>query len=251
MKKQQVSDHRDICDYLDWDSSFFGFPVGKVIGDTLSTPRALAIDAWCKENNIRCLYFLASSNHPETITIAEKYGYHFVDIRMTLAYQVSENLQCNVLIPNGVVVRPAVPEDLLILQEIAMQSYSASRYYFDPNFPKDRCDALYAIWIEKSVQEHADWVFVIAKDDSPMGYIVCRLEPLSARGYISLFGISHHHRGQGLGGILILTALEWFRAQEVGEVLVVTQGRNIVAQRLYQRSGFKTRDVQLWYHKWF
>ena len=32
---------------------------------------------------------------------------------------------------------------------------------------------------------------------------------------------------------------------------VVTQGRNIAGQRLYQRCGFLTRSVELWYHKWY
>jgi hypothetical protein len=31
----------------------------------------------------------------------------------------------------------------------------------------------------------------------------------------------------------------------------VTQGRNLAAQRLYQRTGFLIRDLQLWYHKWY
>jgi len=30
----------------------------------------------------------------------------------------------------------------------------------------------------------------------------------------------------------------------------VTQGSNIAAQRLYQRSGFLPKSVQLWYHFW-
>ena len=28
-------------------------------------------------------------------------------------------------------------------------------------------------------------------------------------------------------------------------------GRNLAAQRLYQRSGFVTASLQLWYHRWF
>jgi hypothetical protein len=31
----------------------------------------------------------------------------------------------------------------------------------------------------------------------------------------------------------------------------VTQGKNIAAQRLYQKNGFLIRDLQLWYHKWY
>jgi hypothetical protein len=32
---------------------------------------------------------------------------------------------------------------------------------------------------------------------------------------------------------------------------VVTQGNNLAAQRLYQTCGFLSRDLQLWYHKWY
>jgi hypothetical protein len=35
------------------------------------------------------------------------------------------------------------------------------------------------------------------------------------------------------------------------DVAVVTQGRNGAAQRLYQRCGFVTHALDLWYHKWY
>ena len=31
---------------------------------------------------------------------------------------------------------------------------------------------------------------------------------------------------------------------------LVTQGRNLYAQRLYQKAGFFTKGTELWYHKW-
>jgi hypothetical protein len=31
---------------------------------------------------------------------------------------------------------------------------------------------------------------------------------------------------------------------------VVTQARNVPAQRLYQKCGFITRSVELWFHRW-
>jgi ribosomal protein S18 acetylase RimI-like enzyme len=36
----------------------------------------------------------------------------------------------------------------------------------------------------------------------------------------------------------------------VQRVSVVTQGRNVAAQKLYQSCGFTTCSVQLWYHWW-
>jgi len=53
------------------------------------------------------------------------------------------------------------------------------------------------------------------------------------------------------GKSLLLVALDWFASQGAKEVRVVTQGKNIAAQRLYQRCGFVIRDLQLWYHKWY
>jgi RimJ/RimL family protein N-acetyltransferase len=48
-----------------------------------------------------------------------------------------------------------------------------------------------------------------------------------------------------------LEALQWFADQGMDSMEVVTQGRNVAAQRLYQKCGFATKEVQLWYHHWF
>ncbi len=70
-------------------------------------------------------------------------------------------------------------------------------------------------------------------------------------GQIGLLAVGERARGRGLGQALLGSAGRWFLAQGVEEVRVVTQGRNLVAQRLYQRVGFRTASLQLWYHKWF
>jgi ribosomal protein S18 acetylase RimI-like enzyme len=45
--------------------------------------------------------------------------------------------------------------------------------------------------------------------------------------------------------------MAYFGKRRIAKVNVVTQGRNVRAQRLYQKSGFATDSVMLWYHKWF
>ena len=40
-------------------------------------------------------------------------------------------------------------------------------------------------------------------------------------------------------------------ARGIDRVQVVTQGRNVRAQRVYQRCGFVSAQLQLWYHRWF
>jgi len=109
---------------------------------------------------------------------------------------------------------------------------------------------LYETWIEKSCKGYADAVLVAELQGWPVGYISCHLLD-QAEGQIGLFGVSADFQGKGLGQKLVNESLRWFAEQGMRQVTVVTQGRNCRAQRLYQRCGFLTRSVQLWYHRWF
>jgi ribosomal protein S18 acetylase RimI-like enzyme len=55
----------------------------------------------------------------------------------------------------------------------------------------------------------------------------------------------------GIGTLVVRAAQEYFHRKGVEEVSVVTQGRNIGAQRLYQKCGFLTGSVGYWFHRWF
>ena len=66
-----------------------------------------------------------------------------------------------------------------------------------------------------------------------------------------LLAVAQDHRRSGLAAELLGRALGWFREQGAGSVSVVTQGRNTGAVRLYERAGFVTYSIELWYHRWF
>ena len=57
-------------------------------------------------------------------------------------------------------------------------------------------------------------------------------------------------RGVGCGRALIASALEWSERHGLRPATVVTQARNVHGLRLYERCGFVTTSVQLWYHWW-
>jgi dTDP-4-amino-4,6-dideoxy-D-galactose acyltransferase len=71
------------------------------------------------------------------------------------------------------------------------------------------------------------------------------------RARIGLVGVAADQQGKGVGRSLVFGALAWFHKAGSKEVEVATQGRNLEAQRLYQRCGFLTSRVSVWYHKWF
>jgi len=240
-----------LCEKLEWDSDFFGFSIARVVKDTLIQTQVEEVDHWCGENHIRCLYFLANAGDAQTILTAENHGFHFVDIRMTFERNAGYDHKIPLVDTNDVIIRASKLEDLSVLKEIAKLSYHKSRFYFDENFPRNLVDSLYITWIEKSFHGYADQVFVAILDEKPCGFITGRKLEESANGQIGLVGVSPGVQGHGIGKRLVIASMDWFKNQGVNLVSVVTQGRNIVAQRLYQGFGFQTQAVQLWYHKWY
>lgn len=239
----------NLCDFLEWDSSFFGLHIARLNIDRLTTETLKSALTWCDSNDIDCLYFLGDAGDQQTDRIAEDNHFQFVDIRITLERKL-HNVPAARPDSFPQVIRPATPDDIPVLQDIARASHRDSRFYYDSNFPKESCDALYQNWIAKSCNGYADVVFVAEAQGKPVGYISCKLLDRD-KGQIGLVGVSAEARGKGFGQTLVNEALRWFASREANLVLVVTQGRNYKAQRLYQQNGFLTQTVQLWYHKWF
>lgn len=236
-----------LCQYLDWDSAFFARRIGSIRESRLRPETLVEIEGWCGTHRIDCLYFLADLADPETIQLAEERSFHLVDIRLTLGIKLPSSLSPGSA-SSG--IRLGRAEDIPTLRSIARTNHRDSRFYFDPNFPRESCDRLYETWIEKSCRGFADVVFVPELCGKPAGYISCHMRP-NRSGQIGLVGLSQEARGKGLGRELVKASLFWFESTGANQITVVTQGRNVAAQRLYQRCGFSTQSVQLWYHRWF
>jgi len=216
-----------------------------VNGSTLGPGDSEQLDAWCAAEQIRCLYLLADGTDPGTARIADANGFRFVDFRVVLETYLTAEPP-----PPRSTVRPATNGDVPGLAEIARASHTDSRFYFDGGFPRDRCDALYATWIEKSCREgFADAVLVAEHDDRTAGYVSCTIR--DGVGQIGLIAVGASARGAGHGISLVRSALRWFHERGANRITVVTQGRNVQAQRLYQRCGFVSRGGDPWFHRWF
>jgi dTDP-4-amino-4,6-dideoxy-D-galactose acyltransferase len=236
-----------IGEYLEWDSQFFGRRIARARVHCLTEETAFELRSWCELNWIDCLYFLADSSDAKTVKLAETSDFSFVDIRLTLQHSLNSHLTSNCA---QLRVRDARDADIPALRNIARDCHRDSRFYYDEHFPRSLCDALYEVWIEKSCRGWARKVFVADDEGMVAGYITCHL-PGSEAGQIGLVGVREKAHGKGLGKELVGRAVRWFAEQGVKDVSVVTQGRNVRAQRLYQRAGFVTGSLELWYHRWF
>jgi dTDP-4-amino-4,6-dideoxy-D-galactose acyltransferase len=237
------------CELLPWDSNFFGFPVARIIPTELVSDFMPRILKWCNEKSVKCLYFLSAGSSQESIRVAQRFGFELVDIRVELNLKKRHAPRTEAI---AAPIRPFEAADLPVLENIARRAHTDSRFFGDPRFPRAAAEELFTTWIRRDCGGFADKVWVaLNPQKTPGGYLSCRFDSPSHIGRISLFAVSDDQKGGGVGKRLVHQALAWLAEQNAVEARVVTQARNIPAQRLYQACGFRTMDVKFWFHKWF
>ena len=233
-----------ICEYLPWDSQFFGRRIARLKRQELTPGRIVEALAWCRDHAIECLYYLAPAGDFQTIRLAEKNGFELVDIRVTLTHPLETMPRQE---SNARVVTPAdIPE----LSRIAAHGFHGTRFYNDSHFDRGRCAQLYSTWIQKSCEKQSGRVFVIEQSDAIAGFIACSLDPSSV-GHIDLIAVDTRFQRRGLARQLVNTSLLYFKDQGMVQASVVTQGQNVKSQKLYQQCGYLMSSLELWYHRWF
>lgn len=234
-----------ICQHLEWDSQFFGLRIARILGESLEKNALDAALRWCEEQRIDCLYFLCKPDDDRSVTEAESAGFHLVDVRVELNWKVQTISE-----PAPNPIRLYQETDLAELRQIAAEVYTDTRFGFDQRFDQKRVSELYEQWLTQSCQTEKQAVFVVAPDTEALGFITCQFDSNDV-GRIGLLGLKREATGKGYGQNLVQAAQHHFFQAGAQEVRVVTQGRNIAAQRLYQSCHFHTCKLGLWYHKWF
>ena len=240
-----------IIEELSWDSRFFRKKVARLFPSRLTKEILNYALRYCKTNKIDGLYYLADSQDRESANLAAKNGFNLVDIRVTYSRNIEKHSQrpykC---LDSRINIREGNVCDIPHLCQISRNSFIHSRFYHDGHFTKKACERLYSEWISQSFKGSSKKVFIAVFQDGPVGYVTCDCDGLfSAK--MPLVNVSQRFQGKGVGTQLIFKTLNWCKRRGIKTVEVVTQGRNVAAQKLYQRCGFTTLKTELYYHKWF
>lgn len=248
-----MTQENNLCQFLEWDSNFFQIRIGKVNQTHLDKESAQEIMDWCRIQKIDCLYFLANSDDPNTIRLAEKNHFQMVEIRLIMERSLKDWVPASRQKKDpSITIRYPEPKDLPVLEKIAAFSYIDSRFYFDQGFDPLKWQTYYSTWVRKSCQGGADLALVAEKDGLVVGYITGNLNKGNPQeGIYELTGVAPDARRSGVGQELFRSGLDWYVEHGVNTVWLATQGRNIPTQRMIQRNGFITRACQIYYHKWF
>ena len=232
---------------LDWDSTFFGFKIGRANSQRFDERDSEIVER-AKEIGIRCLYFLVDADSAATLAALHSFGGKFVDGRLRLvrpADRVSEGDA------DEETIRPAGETDFSELVEISEEIEWDTRFFKDTLFPIERSREMYSKWIARDLSEGIVLAAVDSSNGRIQGFLSYTMDEKEAVSVIQLLAVRESARGQGVADRLLSEALRRIRStEEAAEVQVVTQSSNIPAQRLYQKHGFRSSSVQLWFHLW-
>lgn len=237
--------NQHLVEILEWDTQFFGFPVGRITEPHLDPNQIKLIRDECRTSGIQVLYWLASPQCKDLGVIAADAGFRFMDFRIELEMRIGEDPHLPISTQN---IRPYELRDRKFLINIAKSVHTDSRFFLDPTL-RSKSPLLFERWIDRDVSREHGIVLVADTGQGACGYCTCHRNPdQNEVGIISLVGVHPQAAGKGLGHMMISSVLRWFSQNGCKTASVVTQGSNIAAQRLYQRAGFQTRSTGVWFH---
>jgi dTDP-4-amino-4,6-dideoxy-D-galactose acyltransferase len=233
--------------YLNWDSDFFNRRIARVTSGCLRSDEIAPILAWAVEERIDCLYYLADGQETQSTRLVETNGFHLVDLRVTFIKDLTKPERP--FIPSWH-IRRADEKDLRTLKEMARNAFQLSRFHVDDHFDQAKADLMYEVWVENDLRTSGHDVWVIDAEGQLAAYSSVSVKQ-DGKAQIGLVGTQAAWRGKGLALELQRFICEELQNEGIEEVEVVTQGRNLPAQNLYQRAGYLISSIDLWYHKWF
>lgn len=227
-----------IKDFLDWDSSFFGFTVEKIVLEQDFQPSEFL--RLIHESTAAVTYifspFLLNNEQDSVIRAASAVRY---DVKTTFAKTITDEP----LVTEAERVANYSPE----LERLAWHSGVFSRYNLDPGF-RPYFRRLYSKWLDNALNQTSSTVLVIKESGKITGMITVTLG--NKDGIIGLLAVSPEFRGRGFGEKLLNAALDFCVKHNKINCSVVTQQINIPACKLYSKSGFNIIKQEAVWHLW-
>jgi dTDP-4-amino-4,6-dideoxy-D-galactose acyltransferase len=242
---------------LDWECDHFGIFAAQLLDPALDDEALARALCLAREQGVQLLVWVAQAERDVPRPILDQFSGILADrkatFRKALRGAPAEDTLPRATDP-AVISYPSATASA-VLVELAIVSGAYSRFRVDPRIPRERFEAMYRLWIERSVKkELADDVMVVPAEDSrddrhhPLGLI--SLMESDGVASIGLVAVAAEVQGRGIGSALMRAAHGWMRSRDADEALVVTQLANLPACRLYERSGYHLARVQPYYHFW-
>lgn len=238
---------------VSWDTSHFGFPVGRLHLWRLPAPLAGETDANARLDQVigeavhgrtfRVIYCRISASEWMQTHALETAGFHLMDQLVTFEGS------CGVFpAPERVTIHTLDREDaraVATVKRIGAEAFMHSRFYNDRRFDRVRVDDLYNRWSVAALEKGE--VYVARYDDRVAGFVSCESEGPSVQ--IQLIAVAPEARGAGVGSNLV-QVIRTLYADRCSVLRVGTQLTNKGAIALYTACGLKLSRTELTFHHW-
>lgn len=221
---------------LNWDSEFFGYPVGKLY---VETPESFDEEAFVKATSAYKLVYIFTEKPLSYSRFALP-----ADVKLTFQKELElENTETRLHFFES------DRHDYAALEKLAFQSGEYSRFKTDPGFDPKDFYRMYEIWIKKSLDSEQSVVLVEEVDNQLAGFVTFDFND-SERATIGLIAVDSKIRGEGIGRKLMAQAE--FAAFKAGkrQLKVATQQKNVLATNFYKNQGYTLSEQLFIYHYW-
>jgi len=236
----------NLLEILEWDSRFFGYPVGKINASAIKTEKLAEIIREAKNKDTRLIYLFADPADHVSQNAAQLNAAKLVDQKITFHI----NIDASVISETDIQIEQfelEYPTSQLI--NLSLQSGLYSRYKIDAEFKNNEFEKLYLAWIENSVNKKiADHTFVYREAGVELGFVTVKLR--ESYGEIGLIAVDESSRGKAIGRKLTSAVINLLYAENISDLHVATQIENKEACSFYKKVGFTGIKTENIYHIW-
>lgn len=231
---------------LEWDSSFFGYPVAKIMAQAITAGKLEPLVAEAKKNGTRLIYLFTDPSDTVSAQAAKSIDAKLVDQKITYHIYINKT---DVATVDAHIEEFLGDHPTAQLVNLSLQSGLYSRYKIDPEFKNNEFERLYLAWIENSVNKKiADHIFVYMEDCRELGFVT--LKARSDHAQIGLIAVDESSRGKAIGKKLVAAVINKLQNKHIPELDVATQIDNADACNFYEKAGFKGLKTENIYHIW-
>lgn len=180
-------------------------------------------------------------NDTASIRLLESMDFHFEDLRITFG---KKPLKRHIM---AISLSEATENDACGIEAIAKTVF-VENSRFTSLFDQDKIANFYATWAFNAIQGiYDDLCLVLKFENAYAGFVTLKfLTDTQAR--IGLIGVNPEFRSKGIGTILIQSIENHALEHGCHKLLVITEGKNLSAQRFYIRNGYNIECIESWYY---
>lgn len=242
---------------LEWESTHFGIRAAQLEDPNRDDAALAAALRHARTLGMQLVVWPASSERHVSETLCGALGGLLADRKATFVRPLadSDDFDRTTTITHEAIMpftATAASSDLL---ELAVAAGEHSRFRVDRHFSPERFEAMYHLWIERSVNgQLADAVFVapLRGNDGLGDRLAGMITLAESKGTadICLLAVSPAARRRGVATGLLCAAHRWMRTRGAHSARVVTQLANAPACKFYERAGYELTRVENIYHFW-